>query len=222
VSAGARALVRPSRFKRIHELRLDGVPVEVTLLVDFVLGAAPARPLPLLRAVAHESALVAVDGDEDVRALAGHGVFKPAQGTGAFAVVRARPVVFGLEVAELAVALVPAVAGEILDERVLCWEAATRAGVLPRSHSMIVLVPVVLLEVLGGCWVYRVHGCLAWRELDADGRISCCLGHSEHDSYRSQYCQKFANCTSLYIALMFAMLIFISSSQARWQGIVGN
>jgi hypothetical protein len=25
---------------------------------------------------------------------------------------------------------------------------------------MFVLVPVVLLEVLGGCWIYRVHACL--------------------------------------------------------------
>jgi hypothetical protein len=158
VSSGARALVRPSRLERIHELRLDRVAVEITLVVNFLLSAVPARPLPLLRAVAHQSALVAVDGDENVRALAGHCIFEPAPGAGALAVVRARPVVLGLEVAELAVALVPAVAGQILDERVLCWEAAAWADVLPGVHAL-VLVPVVLLEVLGGCLMYWVHGC---------------------------------------------------------------
>ena len=189
MGAGARALVRPSRFKRIHKLRLDRVPVEVTLLVHFFLSAAPAGPLPLLWAVAHESAFVAVDGDEDVWALSGHGVFEPAPGARALAVVRTRPVVFGLEVAELAVALVPAVAWKVLDERVLGWEAAAWADVFPRFYSMIVLVPVVLLEVLGGRRVYRVHGCLAWRELDVYKRFGVYLEAfpATNDLYRSRY-----------------------------------
>jgi hypothetical protein len=197
MSAGARALVRPRGLERLHELSLDRVAVVKALVVDFLLRAPPARPLPLLRAVAHQGALVAGDGDEDVRALAGQAVFEPAPGAGALAVVRARPVVLGLEVAQLAVALVPAVAGEVLDERVLCWEAAAWADVLPWVHAMLVLVPVVLLEVLGGCWVYRVHGCLVGMDVDVDvdvnGRLGFCLESSEYmdDLYRSWYRQKF-------------------------------
>ena len=61
--------------------------------------------------------------------------------------------------AELAVALVPAAAGQVLDVRGLGGEAAAWAYVLPRVRAA-VSVPEVLLEVLGGCRVYWIHGCL--------------------------------------------------------------
>jgi hypothetical protein len=42
------------------------------------------------------------------------------------------------------------------------------------------LVPIILLEVLGGCWVYRVHCCLvAWCELDVDDTMVLTSEHSE-------------------------------------------
>jgi len=88
VSACTGAVVGPKGFKRIHELCLDRVWVVILLVVELLWREPPARPLPLLRTVTHESALVAVDGDEDIRALVGQHVFESTQSARALAVVR--------------------------------------------------------------------------------------------------------------------------------------
>lgn len=165
LSALARAAVRPARIERVHELSRNRIHVQVLPLPESPGVFWPQRPLLLARAIAHERALVAGDGDEDVRAFACEGVFEPAPGTGAFAVVGARPVVLGLVMAELLATSPPTISRLPPDERLFQRIGATWTAVIPWIDPE-APIPCVLLVLIWGLplWVGELssHDCLGW------------------------------------------------------------
>lgn len=154
----ARAGVRPDPVPHQHEILRPVIRIQVPVHHLRILGT-PSAPLPLLWPVAHERALVATGGDENICAFAGHGVFEPSPSAGALAIARTDPVMFWAKVGgHASIALVPPfVHGVILNERLFAWEAAARAKVLsgtPASASQ----KSVLLDVVCKWGLDRFHG----------------------------------------------------------------
>jgi hypothetical protein len=97
----------------------------------------PPTPLPFLRSVTHERALVAARGDEDIWTFAGQGIFESAPAAGTLAVIRTSPVMFWAEVGQEPVALTPTSDGWVeFDEWLFTRKAATWAIVLPPGKAL--------------------------------------------------------------------------------------
>jgi hypothetical protein len=134
----AGACLGPGRFPRRHIVLTPMVWVKVRVPFAHVINRPPA-PLPFLRSVTHEHALVAARGDEDIWTFAGQGILESAPAAGTLAVIRTHPVMFWAEVGQEPIALAPTSDGWIeFDEWLFTREAATWAIVMPPGKALAV------------------------------------------------------------------------------------
>lgn len=162
--AHARAGIGPRRVLHQHLILQSVLRIKLSVVcVCKVLR--PSTPLPLLRTVAHERALVATRGDEDVWAFASESVLEPTPATSTLAVAWASPVVVWAEFGgHASPALVPAsVDGVEFDERLFARETTAWAIVVDFSQAF-GAQKVSLLDVLGEWWVHGSRHCWMGRK----------------------------------------------------------